>query len=212
MHRPAKRLLWRNLCLRGDRRNEEKEMISSITERKYRAMYRLLNRVNPVDYDCGTLCGAACCTCEDAGGEEGEPQMGMYLLPGEEKLFTMEEDWLHWSVEDAEDYDFPESWQGDLYFVTCLNRPHCPREKRPLQCRFFPLAPHLDENDTLRLILSDVELPYVCPLIAQNMELTPEFIKATYTVWKHLIHDELIYDLVAYDSSYRDEEELEFLI
>lgn len=185
-------------------------MESVISPKTYRAMYRLLDKVNPVPYDCGTLCGAACCSCADL--DEDEPQMGMYLYPGEEKLFTMEEDWLHWSKENVDDYDFPMSWYGDIYFVTCLNGPHCPREKRPLQCRFFPLAPHIDENDVLHLICNDLDLPYACPLIEEKMELTPEFIKATYTVWKHLIRDPYIYDLVVYDSSYRDEEWLEYII
>ena len=38
-------------------------MKSTIRKNTYKAIYRLLDRVSPVDYDCGTLCGAACCTC-----------------------------------------------------------------------------------------------------------------------------------------------------
>lgn len=44
---------------------------STIRKRTYRAIYRLLDRVSPVDYDCGTLCGAACCMVES------EPDMEM---------------------------------------------------------------------------------------------------------------------------------------
>ena len=40
--------------------------------------------------------------------------------------------------------------------------------------------------------------------LLEQMELTPEFIKATHTCWKHLIRDPLIYDLVKEDSEYRD--------
>ena len=105
-------------------------MKCSIKKRTYRAIYRLLDRVSPVTYDCGQLCGAACCTCAEDEPDD-DPQLGIYLYPGEEKLFTKKEAWLHWTIEDAADYDFPDSWFGKLYFVTCLNAPKCPREKRP---------------------------------------------------------------------------------
>ncbi|WP_206457800.1 hypothetical protein [Anaerovorax sp. IOR16] len=182
-------------------------MKSTIKRKTYAAIYRLLDRVSPLSEDCGTLCQAACCTCGgDSSTENGlDFDMGIYLLPGEEKLFTRKETWLKWSVENAEDYDFPDSWYGKIYFVRCNCAPHCPREKRPLQCRFFPLAPHLTDEDELVLIHSDAELPYTCPLISKNVELTPSFLKATYTVWKRLIQDPLIYDLVKWDSCIREE-------
>ncbi|HVI39235.1 MAG TPA: hypothetical protein VM577_01120, partial [Anaerovoracaceae bacterium] len=89
---------------------------------------------------------------------------------------------------------------GKVYFVRCKTPPHCPREMRPLQCRFYPLAPYLTEKKELLLILSPTELPYQCPLITEKIPLQEPFIRATYTVWKHLIRDPLIYDLVAMDS------------
>lgn len=178
-------------------------MKSTIRKNTYKAIYRLLDRVSPVDYDCGTLCGAACCTC---GHDENleDMQLGIYLLPGEEKLFSKDDEWLEWTSEYAEDFDFPESWTGKVHFIRCKTPPVCPREKRPLQCRFFPLEPHITEDGTLRLILNAVELPYSCPLIEKKMELTPQFIQATYTVWKRLITDPLIYDLVVQDSEDRE--------
>ena len=199
-------------------------MKSSIRKSTYKAIYRLLDRVSPVNYDCGKLCDAACCNCGgDAKTDDGtDYEMGIYLLPGEEKLFTMEEDWLKWSIEDALDYDFPDSWFGDIYFVRCKTPPICPRPMRPLQCRFFPLAPHLTENDELTLILCTAELPYSCPLITHNSavcnischqrsshsyRLNDDFIRATYTVWTHLIKDKRIYDLVRMDSDDRIEAE-----
>lgn len=180
-------------------------MKSSIKKKTFQAIYRLLDRVSPLPTDCGALCGAACCNC---GGDSSSPEaadfdMGIYLLPGEEKLFSRKEDWLKWSVEDPQDYDFPDSWHGKIYFVRCNCAPFCPREKRPLQCRFFPLAPHLAEDGQLVLIRCDLELPYICPLIEAKMELSPSFLKATYTVWRRLIKDPLIYDLVAFDSAFR---------
>ncbi len=177
-------------------------MKSTIRKNTYRAIYRLLNRVSPLSTDCGQLCAAACCNCGGDGSEENSPdfEMGIYLLPGEEKLFTRKENWLKWSVENAEDYEFPDSWSGKVYFVRCKTPPHCPREMRPLQCRFYPLAPYLTEDGILKLILSPAELPYHCPLITDKIPLQESFIKATFTVWKHLLRDPLIYDLVTMDS------------
>ncbi|MCI8609338.1 MAG: hypothetical protein HFE73_06810 [Firmicutes bacterium] len=181
-------------------------MKTTITKRKWEAIYRLLNRVSPVDYDCGTLCGAACCMCPDTStdGDGTDYEMGIYLYPGEEKIHDRkEETWLKWSVERAEDYEFPDSWYGNIYFVRCKTPPHCPRNKRPLQCRIYPLAPHITEDGVLTLIRNQEDLPYECPLIAKHMELNPSFVKATYTVWVHLLRDPLIFDLVEMDSKLR---------
>lgn len=177
-------------------------MKSTIRKSTYKAMYRLLNKVSPLSSDCGKLCSAACCNCGgDSNDKEGlDFEMGIYLLPGEEKVFSKNETWLKWSAENAEDYEFPYSWRGKVYFVRCKTPPHCPREMRPLQCRFYPLAPYLTESGDLRLILSPVELPYRCPLIDNKIPLQSSFIKATYTVWKRLIKDPLIHDLVEMDS------------
>ena len=118
-------------------------MKSTIKKRTWQAIYRLLDSVCPIDGDCGRLCGAACCTAGDTDGEE----LGIYLYPGEEKLHSRKDDWLTWTVENAEDYEFPDSWRGNVYFVKCKTPPHCPRKERPLQCRTYPLSPYLDEAD-----------------------------------------------------------------
>ena len=184
-------------------------MKSSITKNTFTAIYRLLDRVSPLDFDCGRLCGAACCTCgsdidSDDSGEEND--FGIYLLPGEEKMFNRKEEWLGQEKNRAEDYEFPDSWHGSIYFLHCKTAPCCPRENRPLQCRFFPLAPHLDADNILRIVYQDSELPYDCPLISCKIPLNEDFIHATYTVWKHLIRDPLLYDLVVMDSDFRMED------
>ncbi|MCR5481556.1 MAG: hypothetical protein K6F52_02065 [Clostridia bacterium] len=186
-------------------------MKSTIKKRTYKAIYRLLDRVSPISEDCGKLCGAACCNCggDSSSDDDTSFELGIYLLPGEEKLYDRREDWLKWSIERAEDYDFPDSWFGKLYFIRCKTPPVCPRSHRPLQCRFFPLAPHFDDEGKLRLILFSGELPYSCPLIDERRKLQPEFIKATYTVWKHLIRDEKLFDLVEMDSADREYNEIE---
>ncbi len=172
-------------------------MKSTIRARTWKAVYRLLDRVSPVEFDCGTICGAVCC---------GRPEddMGIYLLPGEEKIHSKKETWLSWSEQRAEDYEFPDSWKGKVYYVKCLHPPTCPRELRPLQCRTFPLLPHLTEDGELFLIYNDMELPYCCPLIEEEIELEPRFVQATQTVWEHLVRDPLIRDLVRMDSAARE--------
>lgn len=166
-------------------------------ERTFRAIYRLLDRVSPVPYDCGTLCGAACC---DVSNED----MGIFLLPGEEKVHFRNDEWLKWDTLSTEEYEFPDSWHGEVYFVRCKTPPHCPRERRPIQCRTFPLWPNITEDGILELIYNDSEgLPYTCPLITKETELNPDFVQATYTVWKHLLKDPLIYDLIEMESEER---------
>ena len=64
------------------------------------------------------------------------------------------------------------------------------------------------------MVYQDSELPYECPLISQEIPLNEDFIRATYTVWKHLIQDPLLYDLVVMDSDFRIEDlgdEIEYL-
>ena len=133
--------------------------------------------------------------------------MGIYLLPGEEKMFTRDEDWLSWGWTMAEDYEFPDSWHGKVYFLQCTKAPFCDRKNRPLQCRTFPLAPHMDDDGQLYMIYHSGELPYSCPLTSGEISLNEDFIRATYEAWSILIQDPLIYDLVELDSQYRIEDE-----
>lgn len=167
---------------------------------KYKMIYDMLNRTELLDYDCGKLCGAACCT---SGGSYGEDEMGIYLLPGEEELL-MDDDWLDIRVGDAEEHDLPDSWTGKVYFARCKTPPVCPRDRRPMQCRTFPLAPHIDDDGELTLVYNDLELPYECPLIEEEIPLEDEFVDALLKAWAELIEDPLIYDLVKMDSEARE--------
>ena len=125
-------------------------MKSIIKKRTWKAIYRLLDRVSPIERDCGLLCGAVCCTCGESGDE-----LGIYLYPGEHKIHNKKDDWLEWTVEAAEDYDFPDSWTGPVYFVKCKTPPVCPRKKRPFQCRTYPLAPYISEDGILEMVYND---------------------------------------------------------
>ena len=188
-------------------------MKSAIRKRTYLAIYRLLDRVSPIQGDCGTLCGHACCDCGDLISDEAKDfALGMYLLPGEEKVYTRKENWLLWNIDAVENYLFPASWRGMVYFVRCRNAPHCVRKLRPIQCRTFPLAPHITEDGFFHLILNNDKLPYTCPLVAERIPLNPDFIQATFTVWKHLLQEPMIYDLVKMDSADRNPETLVFVV
>ncbi len=175
-------------------------MHPSITKKTYEEIYRMLDAVSPLDGDCGRLCGAACCT---AGSEEDE--MGIYLLPGEEMMFGQEQDWVEKSCDKAEDYVFPDSWHGAVWFIRCKTPPHCPRERRPIQCRSFPLLPHLTAEGVLSMVYNDIDTPYSCPLIEEEIPLNEGFVEQTKKAWEMLIRDPLIYDLVRMDSIARED-------
>ena len=187
-------------------------MKSTIRKRSFAAAYRLLDRVSPIAGDCGLLCGSACCCAGEADANAQGFNLGIYLLPGEDKLFEKRDGLFEWSASKAEDGDFPDSWRGDVYFIRCKTPPLCQRNMRPLQCRSFPLAPHLLADGSLRLLRFPMDrLPYSCPLVSEGYPLSAAFVRATHTVWKHLIRDPLIRDLVAYDSRDRDAGALAFV-
>ena len=175
-------------------------MNRTIKPSTYRAIYRLLDKVSPVDYDCGNLCNAACCA-KDSGDD-----MGIFLMPGEESVHS-KNDWKNWTEENPEECGFPESWDAPVCFVKCKTPPFCDRNKRPIQCRSYPLVPHLKPDGELIMVYNDYDLPYTCPLIEDEIPLNDDFVQATATVWKHLIRDQRIFDLVLEDSIARESDE-----
>ncbi len=167
------------------------------TKNDYQKIYELLNPSPLVDKDCGTLCENACCKSR---GKD----FGIYLLPGEELMFCEEDkDWLTWEEHNPLNYDFPPSWiQPVVYYANCIKP--CPRNKRPIQCRTFPLAPHLiNEENELILIWENLNTPYTCPLIAKKPSINPAYVQGLKKGWNILIKDPLIKDLVLYDSIQR---------
>lgn len=87
----------------------------------YRLVYDTIGRLTPLDYDCGILCGKACC--------KGEAH-GMILFPHEEEALDL-------SAFSVTEHD-------GLLLVRCDGR--CERENRPLACRFFPFFPALSSS------------------------------------------------------------------
>ena len=162
----------------------------------YQRLYRLTNLVTPLEDDCGLLCGSVCCR------PDRQNSLGVYLFPGEESLFPDNQDWFTREVHDPVDYDFPENWLSPVHFIKCSRT--CPRERRPLACRFFPLAPHLLSDGSLILTHETAPLPYICPLAAQNINLRLDFIETMALAWKTLLKDPRIRSLVEEDSRERE--------
>lgn len=166
---------------------------------EYQKLYQLTNTITPIHGDCGKLCDKICC-------RDSEDNLGVYLFPGEEGMFTGKENWLQWELRHPAEDDFPPSWEYPVYFVHCTG--FCPREQRPLNCRFFPLAPHLLKDNTLLLIHETLDLPYLCPLISKRTQLRKDFIAVTARCWLALLSDPRIRDLVEMDSKDREKEGL----
>lgn len=162
----------------------------------YPKLYEITCNVTPLAGDCGLLCNSICCQ------PDRDNSLGMYLFPGEELMFSGQEDWLQWEKCDPKKENFPPSWTEPVYFVKCTKP--CPREKRPLSCRIFPLTPHLLADNTLLLIHETLDLPYRCPLITRNIPLQQEFIKVVASCWQELLKDDAIKDLVRMDSRERE--------
>ncbi|MHB8158175.1 MAG: hypothetical protein ACYDEQ_12395, partial [Desulfocucumaceae bacterium] len=98
--------------------------------------------------------------------------------------------------------DFPDNWKDPVHFLICTSP--CPRDKRPLACRFFPLTPHLLTDGTLALIPETARLPYRCPLIHKKIPLREEFIEMVAAAWRELLKDPRIRRLVIEDSRERE--------
>jgi len=162
----------------------------------YPKLYRMSEKITPLKNDCGRLCDRLCCQ------PGNNITLGMYLYPGEEIMFTGNEDWLEWELRKPAEDNFPPSWIEPLHFISCTKP--CPRANRPLNCRFFPLAPHLLLDNTLLLIHETMPLPYKCPLITQDTPLEEDFIQMVGQCWQILLRDRLIRDLVLLDSRERE--------
>jgi hypothetical protein len=166
------------------------------TERRFKKAYSLLDKVTPLAGDCGLICGRKCCT-------EWEKGAGMYLLPGEEVMFTRDEDWLRWEVHSTKDYEFCPAWNGEFFFVVCTKP--CPRQIRPFACRTFPLAPYLTPRGQLTMLLDENGI-LICPLVQAGRlaRLQLDFIEAAREAWSVLLKDDLIWADVEWQSRERD--------
>ena len=139
--------------------------------------YDLLSEVTPKKYDCGILCGSACCGENKSHGNEDE--CGMLLLPGEKDL-----------LEGEAGFVFSESENGTLLVCTGA----CLRDLRPFACRIFPFYPKIEQTGK-RLtvqILPDPRSTRICPIFCdfRKRKTHIEFIRCAKKAVRILLQDE----------------------
>ena len=154
--------------------------------RVYKKIYRMLDEVSPVSFDCGEICGEACCHMADN-------DYGIFLLPGEERIQNPDH-WLSFEWVDATECVYPAFEDGKLAFVRCAGPSNCDRKNRPIQCRTFPYLPVIKNDGSLVLSFNEMELDYCCPLAEQRVRPNKNFIKRTLEAWRILIRDTRIRD------------------
>jgi hypothetical protein len=140
--------------------------------------YKLLEEITPLLEDCGQLCNKRCCSLEESG-------RGVFLFPGEEMIFENDKSWCQ--IRTASEANSHYTGVGSL-ILDCIGE--CPREKRPLVCRIFPMAPYLDQKGNLEIIF-DTEAFFICPLVrlGDKASLNPVFLERVRLVWLDLINN-----------------------
>ena len=123
----------------------------------YLQLYRLFDKSTPIAADCGKLCGERCCRGDDCG---------MYLFPGEERVFRL----LNPEWAEIGKSDFCYEFRGKKKSVPILFcRGGCDRYQRPLACRIFPLTPYINDEKKTEIII-DPRAKAMCPL-AKSLEI-----------------------------------------
>ena len=120
----------------------------------YLQLYRLFDNHTPVKADCGKICDKACCRGDDCG---------MYLFPGEKKVFDMLKP--KWAKIEKSDFSYKYNGKEKNVSVIFCNG-DCDRYQRPLACRIFPLTPYLDKEGKLSII-TDPRAKSICPMSRQ---------------------------------------------
>ena len=118
----------------------------------YQKLYEIIGTLTPIKADCGGLCEKACC--------KGDSETGMYLYPGEEKLYSKRGDFGKVS-KSAFTYEFEGRSKRVRIFI--CNNNICDRVRRPLACRVFPFVPYIDDEGNAEIIL-DPRADRMCPL------------------------------------------------
>lgn len=138
----------------------------------YKSIYNFYGDTTPLIVDCGKLCGGACCRSDD------NEETGMYLFPGEEKLFL-----------DNPDFEIIDSefFYDGKFAKILICKGVCKRDLRPLSCRIFPLIPYI-KNENFKLIF-DPRAKSICPLteLRDFSKLDQTFVKKTKKVIKLLM-------------------------
>ncbi len=160
----------------------------------YLQLYRLFDRSTPIPADCGKLCSSVCCKGDDCG---------MYLFPGEERVFRLlNPDWAK-----VEKSDFCYEFDGKIKKVPILFcGGSCDRYQRPLACRIFPLTPYINKAQKAEIII-DPRAKAMCPL-AKTLYLADfdrNFVKNVHRAFALLMKNREIVEYLKAYSAYIDE-------
>ncbi len=117
----------------------------------YLQLYRLFDNCTPIPTDCGRFCDKACCKGDDCG---------MYLFPGEAKVYQMLNP--EWARLEKSDFEYPFNSKVKKTPILFCNG-NCDRYQRPLACRIFPLTPYITKDKKLEIII-DPRAKALCPL------------------------------------------------
>ena len=129
----------------------------------YKLIYSIIGNRTPIPADCGRLCSKACCE----GDKEGD---GMYLFPGEEKMYDK---LPAWALISETDFEYGDETAG---LFSCDG--YCERGLRPLSCRIFPLTPYVDENGDWDIRV-DKRSRGLCPMaVLEISDFDTEFVSA----------------------------------
>lgn len=123
-----------------------------------RRAYAAIGNQTPMKNDCGLLCGAACCACDEDG------QGGVCLLDSEAQALKK----IQWGHIDHDA-------RMDAPMLMCTSM--CDRELRPFLCRIFPLCPVMGKSGkwTVRM---DARARALCPLSSGGLNaLNPDFVR-----------------------------------
>lgn len=145
-----------------------------MTEKEfYKIIYRRMGALTPIRADCGQLCSRACCE----GDCDGD---GMYLFPGEEKMYG---DNLSWAKISKTNFEYADGAFAPLFACNGF----CDRRERPLACRIFPLTPYMDRDGVLRVIV-DPRGRGMCPMAVLRLsDFEREFTEAVEAIGKIMI-------------------------
>ncbi len=160
----------------------------------YLQLYRLFDEVTPVPVDCGQLCSRACCRGDDSG---------MFLFPGEKEVFELlNPNWIR-----IEKTDFNYTYDNKRYntpIAMCSGT--CDRYQRPLACRIFPLAPHLNKDGRIEIII-DPRGKGICPMAkAFHIEdFDSAFVRNVKRTFTLLAKNKQFYSFLKEFSKYLDE-------
>lgn len=145
--------------------------------------YELLERVTPLTYDCGKLCGGKCC--------KGDGDTGMWLFPYEEEIIK---DTDGFAIKDCD---------GNMGYRMVVCGGTCDRKARPLACRIYPYFPMITEEGYDAR--ADIRGISGCPVLYNNIKPDYAFIRQVRKVARLFDRDEALRNYLKDINSMLDE-------